>query len=304
LGSTEGQKPFKAIVFFNTMLEIEMAQTVLNDVLRQQSNIPVLSIHSQLTQNQRTQNANVFRNMKSAILIGTDVVARGLDFPSVTHVIQVGLPRPPIRESYIHRIGRTARAGKEGIGWIFVTDGEARAASRDLRGLPLKRDDSLETAAVDMASDYDLSAQGKAVLDKVKAAYKRVGRETFAKVYSAYLTNVAPGLSKTEAVERVNRLAKLGWGMSSTPPIPAARASKLGLSGVPGLVIGNSMFDDRAGDSGFGGGRGGYRSNRSYGGTFDRRSPGGYGGGRFGASRPDPFSDSSGRGDSFGKQRW
>ena len=60
-----------------------------------------------------------FRNGKSRILIATDVAARGLDIPLIQHVINYDLPQVP--EDYIHRIGRTGRAGKEGSALTFLT---------------------------------------------------------------------------------------------------------------------------------------------------------------------------------------
>lgn len=70
------------------------------------------AIHGDLRQNQRERVINDFRKEKCRILIATDVVARGLDIPHIKHVINYDLPQCP--EDYIHRIGRTARAGAEG----------------------------------------------------------------------------------------------------------------------------------------------------------------------------------------------
>ena len=63
-----------------------------------------------------------FRNGKSRILIATDVAARGLDIPLIQHVINYDLPQVP--EDYIHRIGRTGRAGKEGSALTFLTSND------------------------------------------------------------------------------------------------------------------------------------------------------------------------------------
>ncbi len=66
------------------------------------------------------------------MLVATDIAARGIDVPGVSHVINYDLPNVP--ESYVHRIGRTARAGREGIA-ISLCDGEERAFLRDIERL-------------------------------------------------------------------------------------------------------------------------------------------------------------------------
>ena len=77
------------------------------------------AIHGNLRQSKRDRVINNFRNGKSRILIATDVAARGLDIPLIKHVINYDLPQ--VAEDYIHRIGRTGRAGKEGSSLTFIT---------------------------------------------------------------------------------------------------------------------------------------------------------------------------------------
>ena len=77
------------------------------------------AIHGNLRQSKRDRVINNFRNGKSRILIATDVAARGLDIPLIKHVINFDLPQ--VAEDYIHRIGRTGRAGKEGSSLTFIT---------------------------------------------------------------------------------------------------------------------------------------------------------------------------------------
>ncbi|TVY04116.1 DEAD/DEAH box helicase [Cohnella terricola] len=79
-------------------------------------------LHGDLSQNQRDAVMRKFRDGSIDILVATDVAARGLDVSGVTHVINFDLPQDP--ESYVHRIGRTGRAGKEGTSWSFVTHRE------------------------------------------------------------------------------------------------------------------------------------------------------------------------------------
>ncbi len=77
------------------------------------------AIHGNLRQNKRDRVMAAFRNKKYRILVATDVAARGLDIPHIKHVINYDLPQSA--EDYIHRIGRTARAGAEGSALNLVT---------------------------------------------------------------------------------------------------------------------------------------------------------------------------------------
>jgi ATP-dependent RNA helicase DDX49/DBP8 len=78
----------------------------------------VTSLHSKLPQRQRIDNLGRFRASAARILVATDVAARGLDIPEVSLVINYDLPREP--DDYIHRVGRTARAGRKGDAVSFV----------------------------------------------------------------------------------------------------------------------------------------------------------------------------------------
>ena len=80
------------------------------------------AIHGDLRQNKRDRVIANFRNQKFRILVATDVAARGLDIPHIEHVINYDLPQ--CAEDYIHRIGRTARAGAEGSAMCLVTSSD------------------------------------------------------------------------------------------------------------------------------------------------------------------------------------
>jgi superfamily II DNA/RNA helicase len=90
------------------------------------------AIHGNKSQNQRERVLADFRNGKLRTLIATDIAARGIDVDGVSHVFNYDLPNIP--ESYVHRIGRTARAGAEGIAISFC-DHEERAFLRDIERL-------------------------------------------------------------------------------------------------------------------------------------------------------------------------
>ena len=78
----------------------------------------VQALHGGMAQNDRTRTIDAFRSGDLRVLIATNVAARGLDIPDITHVVNYDIPQNP--EEYIHRIGRTARAGKRGVALTFV----------------------------------------------------------------------------------------------------------------------------------------------------------------------------------------
>ncbi|MES2215639.1 MAG: DEAD/DEAH box helicase [Pseudomonadota bacterium] len=77
------------------------------------------AMHGDLRQNKRDQIVKAFRNQKNRIMVATDVAARGIDIPHVMHVINYDLPQCP--EDYIHRIGRTGRAGSKGFALSMIS---------------------------------------------------------------------------------------------------------------------------------------------------------------------------------------
>jgi len=98
-------------------------------------------IHSNKSQNFRLEAFRSFNADKLRMLVATDLVARGLDFDDVTHVVNFDMPEVP--ESYMHRIGRTGRADKKGVALAFITkaDAEYRKAIEELMGqkIPLMK---------------------------------------------------------------------------------------------------------------------------------------------------------------------
>ncbi len=91
--------------------------------------VEAAAIHGNKSQNARERALNDFRKGSIRVLVATDIAARGIDVSGITHVINFDLPNEP--ESYVHRIGRTARAGASGIAISFC-DSEERAYLRDI----------------------------------------------------------------------------------------------------------------------------------------------------------------------------
>lgn len=249
-----GQAAFKAIVFAPTAALADF----YGDILSQISGLPPVSVlHARVSQSKRTNITNTFRTASSAVLVATDVVARGMDFPNVSNVFQVGIPAD--KESYIHRLGRTARAGKEGRSVFIVTEPESFFPKYTLKEI------AFETAAPDLSSASEVQ----------KAAYKF---ENKAKVYQAWL-----GYYKSHAramhwddnrlVAEANRFALDGLGSGVVPGLQKTVVGKMGLKNAKGLnVVANATRVPNGGRGGGGegrpagsggrGGRGGGRGGR------------------------------------------
>jgi ATP-dependent RNA helicase RhlE len=93
-------------------------------------------IHGNKSQNARTRALEGFKRGETRVLVATDIAARGLDIDDVTHVLNFDLPNVP--ETYVHRIGRTARAGADGIAWSFC-NAEERSYLRDIERITRQR---------------------------------------------------------------------------------------------------------------------------------------------------------------------
>lgn len=132
----------KAIVFLPTTKMTQLFAIIL-DQLR--SYLPfgrrgtkVFEMHSKKTQTARDRTADSFRQAKGgySILVTSDVSARGVDYPGVTRVIQVGIPTTS--DNYVHRLGRTGRAGKAGRGDLVLLPWEQKYLSGHLAEMPIK----------------------------------------------------------------------------------------------------------------------------------------------------------------------
>jgi len=108
------------------------------------------AIHGNKSQGARQRALDNFRSGRLKVLIATDIAARGIDVDGISHVVNYDLPNIP--ESYVHRIGRTARAGKEGIA-ISLCSREERGYLRDIERLtrtPIRKLDTPEPSAEDL----------------------------------------------------------------------------------------------------------------------------------------------------------
>lgn len=244
-----GTDTFKAIVFAPTAALVDF----YGDILEAIPNMPKISVlHSRVSQGKRTQATNAFRTAKNGILVATDVVARGMDFPLVTNVFQVGVPSE--KEAYIHRLGRTARAGAEGRGTFIITEDETFFSKWTLKEITFE-----PTAA-------DLSAK-----EEIRSIAEKMEPEMQAKVYQAWLGYYKNHIKSlrwdvAQLVQEGNKFAFEGLGSPDVPGLKKSIVSKMGLKGVRGIVVvpdpprvsrGMGGGEGRSAGSGGRGGRGG-----------------------------------------------
>ncbi|QPG99728.1 hypothetical protein C2857_002419 [Epichloe festucae Fl1] len=211
---------FKAIVFAPTAAAAGLYGQVLSMI---PGLPPVSTLHSRMTQNKRTKITNEFRDASSAVLTATDVIARGMDFPGVTTVFQIGIPSE--KQSYIHRLGRTARADAQGKGIFLICEAESFFPQWTLKQIKF------------IPQEADLSS-----VEEVNHILDTIDEEEKAQIYKAWLgyyNNHLKGLKwdKEELVKQANIYARNGLGTPETPPIQKSTAGKMGLRGVRGLNV-------------------------------------------------------------------
>lgn len=124
----------------------------------QDAGVEAEEIHSDISQNQRERTLLRYRKGAFPVLVATDVAARGLDIPTISHVINYDLPEVP--EDYVHRIGRTGRAGRAGMAFSFVSE-EQRFLVRDIQKLLGQQPEPDPNAAKKALAARRLKARGR-----------------------------------------------------------------------------------------------------------------------------------------------
>jgi len=254
------ESPDLAIVFGRTKRRVDELSEAL-----QKRGYSADGLHGDLSQNQRDTVMRKFRDGSIDVLVATDVAARGLDVSGVTHVINFDLPQDP--ESYVHRIGRTGRAGKEGIAYTFVTP-------REIDHLHF-----IERVTRQRIARRPLPSLAEAIEGKQRVTAERLIEIIQQDDFTEYKGIAIQLLEQYDSVHLVAAAMKLLTGekkdveIELTPedPIrakkrrPDIRSSGRRFSGSIGGYGGrNSRSGGRGG--GYGGGRGGYGdSGRGYG---------------------------------------
>lgn len=190
--------PSSAMIFCNTKA---MVDQLTEELVK--CGFRAVGLHGDMKQSQRTQVMNGFKNKASEILVATDVAARGIDVNDVDAVFNYDLPQD--NEYYIHRIGRTGRAGKKGAAYTIISGRrqlfELRAIEKFIRAeikqLPLPTRDEITTLKMDSfvkkISDTESVHQAYMVLDRL-AAQGIDSREAAARIISGWIREATENL--------------------------------------------------------------------------------------------------------------
>ena len=292
--SDDAAIPPKIVVFFPTARLVQFYAEIFQEITRGVSvidnnndytdtntakkiKIKSWELHSKKTQGYRNRVSDEFRQAKTGVLFTSDVSARGVDYPNVSHVIQFGMPES--RDQYIHRLGRTGRGGMKGKGWLVLQDWESMFI-KELKGVNIPVNDELQTRILQetLSEESDMIVQevkrrvrgGDGTLSKSAAA----AYAAFLGYYKGQMKRMRMGNSST-LVQIANSFA-MSSGFHEPPQLQKSTVSKMGLKGVPGLNIGPGD-----GGGGRGGGRGGGGGGRD---SRDRR-PSSSGNGNGGSSQ-------------------
>jgi ATP-dependent RNA helicase MSS116, mitochondrial len=248
----------KILVFFPTTAQVCFFAKLFNLGMGR----PVLEIHSRLAQNRRTQTSDRFRHSRrrrGVVMFTSDVSARGVDYPDVTHVIQVGMA--PKRESYLHRLGRTGRADKNGQGILLLTEPEMRALDTDLNGLEITGNAHFQQMIDNGHMSPELEEDRMRIVSQMRAGELR-DLETDAKAvysgllgfYFSKLRTLGVRQPQNVVVNIMNEFAAQA-GLSERPTLPMKLAAQYRLANHPAVNVREEWRAGRNFDVGLGRGR-------------------------------------------------
>lgn len=203
------QTPDLAIIFGRTKRRVDEVSEALN-----KRGYSAEGLHGDLSQPKRDRVMSKFKNGKIEVLVATDVAARGLDISGVTHVYNFDIPQDP--ESYVHRIGRTGRAGKTGLATTFVSSRE-QGHLKTIERLTKKKMSKQPQPSFSEA----LESQQKAALEKILWA---VGQKDAEK----YRDSAESLLKRSDSVSLLAGALKLLTKEPDTTPVRLTAEAPLG----------------------------------------------------------------------------
>ena len=165
------------------------------------------ALHGDISQNQREKIVYRFKNKRLQVLVATDVAARGVDVKSLTHVVNYTLPNQP--ESYVHRIGRTGRAGETGIAISLVAPGERRRL-RQVQSVTKGKLTQSQPPSVDTI----IKAQKQKIFGKLAEVLAELSNQDAAKSFEHYMSLSKNILDDVAPNEAIAALLQLSFGSS------------------------------------------------------------------------------------------
>lgn len=215
---TSQELDYKVIVFCTTAMMTSLMFSLFREL-----KLNVRELHSRKPQLYRTRISDEFRESKRLILITSDVSARGMNYPDVTLVLQVGIPSD--REQYIHRLGRTGREGKAGEGILLVAPWEDYFLD-EIKDLPLEKLSSPHL-------DPDMKAKVNSSMAKIDSSIKEAAYHAWLGYYNS---NRDIGRDKTMLVELASKFCE-SIGLQKPPALFRKTALKMGLKDIAGIRI-------------------------------------------------------------------
>lgn len=233
------QSPELAIVFGRTKRRVdELSEALLK------RGYAAEGIHGDLNQAKRDSVIRKFKESTIEVLVATDVAARGLDVSGVTHVYNFDIPQDP--ESYVHRIGRTGRAGKTGIAMMFVTP-------RELDHLK-----SIEKMTNRKITRRPVPTFAEAIEGQQRLTIQKLLEVVEEKEFHAYKSSAEQLLEEIDSVTLVSAALKMLTKEPNTTPVK--------ITGEAPLRVKRANFDGKKG------GGGGYRGGKGRGDRDRNRS--------------------------------
>ncbi len=257
--ANQKKKKNKIIVFFEMTRLAQLYAKFLS--LRLGHTSGVWELHGKMHQRERTVVTRRFRNAPHGVLLTSDVSARGVDYPGVTHVVQVGAPQN--RETYIHRLGRTGRAGKDGAGILVLPEHEQDFLLEEFDGLGLEKDQALQQGLLSkkgskvrmeienelgmLKHDLQSGRDHTGMAESLTLAYHSLVSYYFQtrRRKANHSKNVTTQSSSMEATVTILNQLIQDFGLPELPAIGFQRAKNMGIDHLSGHLNIRKDWDDQ-----------------------------------------------------------
>ncbi|CAL9078339.1 unnamed protein product [Musa textilis] len=227
----------KIIVYFMTCACVDYWGVILPQLIALKG-CPIIPLHGRMKQIAREKALASFTNLSSGVLLCTDVAARGLDIPGVDWILQYDPPQDP--NVFIHRVGRTARIGRQGSAIVFLLPKEdAYVEFLRLRRVPLKERESLDVA-------FDIVPQIRSAAKEDRDVMEK-GIKAFVSYIRAYKEHHCSYIFRWKELE-IGKLA-MGYGLLQIPLMPEVKHHSLSIDGfspVDDIDLTQIKYKDKA----------------------------------------------------------